>query len=133
MIHAKILLSLVLGIGLNACTTTSSTQTRQLDQQLQQYIGHSAETIRKDLDLTAFGFKTSKSPLQTEQRLSYTVLRNIELPLGTPTIQQIVSIGAPVRLSTTPGPGYQIDMPCQIHFQLEQGIAQSVQYNGCAC
>ncbi|WPC35194.1 hypothetical protein O4M77_01790 [Acinetobacter sp. YWS30-1] len=129
----KILLSLILGISLTACATINSTKSRQLDQQLQQYIGQSAKSIRKDLDLTALGFKTSKVPLQTEKRLSYTVLRTIELPLGTPAIQQSVSIGAPVRLATAPGPGYQVEMSCQIHFQLEQGIAQSVQYSGRAC
>jgi len=129
----KILFSLILGISLSACATTSSIKSRQLDQQLQQYIGKSAESIRKDLDLTALGFKTSKAPVQTEKRLSYTVLRTIELPLGTPAIQQSVSIGAPVRFATAPGPGYQVEMPCQIHFQLEHGIAQSVQYSGRVC
>ncbi|MFV5523582.1 hypothetical protein VXQ23_02625 [Acinetobacter variabilis] len=128
----KILFSLILGISLTACATTNSTKSRQLDQQLQQYIGQSAESILKDLDLTALGFKTSKAPVQTEKRLSYTILRTI-VPLGTPAIQQSVSIGAPVRLATAPGPGYQVEMPCQIHFQLEQGIAQSVQYSGRAC
>ncbi|MBO3659987.1 MULTISPECIES: hypothetical protein [Acinetobacter] len=53
--------------------------------------------------------------------------------MGTPAIQQSVSIGAPVRLATAPGPGYQVEMPCQIHLQLEQGTAQSVQYSGRAC
>lgn len=129
----KILFSLILGISLSACATISSIKSRQLDQQLQQYIGKSAESIRKDLDLTALGFKTSKAPVQTEKRLSYTVLRTIGLPLGTPAIQQSVSIGAPVRFATGPGPSYQVEMPCQIHFQLEQGIAQSVQYSGRAC
>ena len=129
----KILFSLILGISLSACATTSSIKSRQLDQQLQQYIGKSAESIRKDLDLTALGFKTSKAPVQTEKRLSYTVLPTIELPLGIPAIQQSVSIGALVRFVTAPGPGYQVEMPCQIHFQLEQGIAQSVQYSGRAC
>jgi hypothetical protein len=112
----KILFSLILGISLTACATTNSTKSRQLDQQLQQYIGQSAESIRKDLDLTALGFKTSKAPVQTEKRLSYTVLRTIELPLGTPAIQQSVSIGAPVRLATAPGPGYQVEMPVRFIF-----------------
>jgi len=129
----KILLSLILGISLTACATTNSIKSRQLVQQLQQYIGQSAESIHKDLDLTALGFKTSKPPVQTEKRLSYTVLRTVELPLGTPAIQQSVSIGTLVRLATAPGPGYQVKMPCQIHSQLEQGIAQSVQYSGRAC
>ncbi|UBI30086.1 hypothetical protein [Acinetobacter variabilis] len=53
--------------------------------------------------------------------------------MGIPAIQQSVSIGAPVRLATAPGPGYQVEMPCQIHLQLEQGTAQSVQYSGRAC
>ena len=127
------MLSLILGISLTACATTNSIKSRQLVQQLQQYIGQSAESINKDLDLTALGFKTSKPPVQTEKRLSYTVLRTVELPLGTPAIQQSVSIGTPVRLATAPGPGYQVKMPCQIHSQLEQGIAQSVQYSGRAC
>ena len=43
------------------------------------------------------------------------------------------NIGTPVRLATAPGPGYQVEMPCPIYFQLEQGIAQSVQYSGRAC
>lgn len=60
----KFLFSLILGISLTACATTNSTKSRQLDQQLQQYIGQSAESIRKDLDLTALGFKTSKTPFK---------------------------------------------------------------------
>ena len=81
--------------------------------------------------LSAMGFKTAQQPIQTAEFLSYTIFRDMNIPMGTPNISQSISIGAP--MPTPSNGGYNIEMKCQIRFELKDEIVQSVRYSGRAC
>lgn len=75
-IKAMILVIPILSI---ACATTSQ---NKLNQSLQHYIGQSADQVQQQLNLNQFGFKISAAPIQTQEKLSYTIIRNMPIPMG---------------------------------------------------
>ncbi|WP_228259851.1 hypothetical protein [Acinetobacter terrestris] len=115
-------------IFLMACSTGGN---HRLDQSLQHYGGQIADQVRSQLDLNKMGFKTTQEPTQTAELLSYTIFRDMNIPMGTPNISHSVSMGAPV--STPSNGGYDIEMKCQIGFALKEKIVQSIRYTGRAC
>ena len=42
------------------------------------------------------GFKTTQEPTQTAELLSYTIFRDMNIPMGTPNISPSISMGAPM-------------------------------------
>ncbi len=101
------------------------------NQSLQPYVGQTAAQVRSQLDLRAMGFKTSQTPIQTTESLSYTIFRDINIPMGTPNISQSILMGAP--MPTTSNGGYNIEMKCHIWFDLKGEIVQDIRYTGRAC
>ena len=119
-------LSLLSSLFLVACATGGN---QHLHQSLQPYVGQTAAQVRSQLDLRAMGFKTSQQPIQTAEFLSYTIFREMNIPMGTPNISQSISIGAPMPSNG----GYNIEMKCQIWFDLKDEIVQAIRYTGRAC
>ena len=115
-------------IFLMACSTGGN---HRLDQSLQQYVGQTADQVRSQLDLSKMGFKTTQEPTQTAELLSYTIFRDMNIPMGTPNISHSISMGAP--MPTSSNGGYNIEMKCQISFDLKGEIFQSIGYAGRAC
>lgn len=77
------------------------------------------------------GFKATQEPTQTAELLSYTIVRDMNIPMGTPNISPSISMGAPM-----PPPqmgGYNLEMKYQISFDLKEEIVQSIGYAGRAC
>ena len=111
-----------------ACATSGQ---KQLNQSLQSYIGQSADQVRKELDLSQFGYKTTSAPTQNSEKLSYTILRTMELPIGTPNIGTSVAMGAPIP--TASKGGITVDMECKIEFKLHNEVVESINYVGKAC
>jgi len=121
-------LVLLCSLILVACATGGK---HHLNQSLQHYVGQTAAQVRSQLDLSAMGFKTAQQPIQTAEFLSYTIFWDMNIPMGTPNISQSISIGAP--MPTPSNGGYNIEMKCQIRFELKDEIIQSVRYSGRAC
>ena len=65
---------------LQGCAT-AGWQSVKLQDYLQPYIGQSADQIQKNLSLRTLGFQTLKQPKKTEQTLTFTVLRPINIPV----------------------------------------------------
>ncbi|MFV5403826.1 MULTISPECIES: hypothetical protein [unclassified Acinetobacter] len=121
-------LILLSSLFLVACATGGN---QHLHQSLQPYVGQTATQVRSQLDLRAMGFKTSQKPIQTTESLSYTIFRDMNIPMGTPNISQSISIGAPMPPPSNGG--YIIEMKCQIWFDLKDDIVQEIRYTGRAC
>lgn len=121
-------LSLLSSLFLVACATGGN---QHLHQSLQPYMGQTAAQVRSQLDLRAIGFKTSQKPIQTAESLSYTIFQDINIPMGTPNISQSISIGAPMPMPSNGG--YNIEMKCQIWFDLKDEIVQAIRSTGRAC
>lgn len=122
-------------IGLfTGCQSLSNTPAN-LNEYLQQFIGQDSAHIQKNLNLKALGYKVSNDVQVSNDSLSYTILRplNIPMPGANATIVPDGS-GAPViRYDTTATPNYDIHFNCKITFILKNNIAQSIQYLGRAC
>jgi hypothetical protein len=121
-------LTLFSSLILAACATGGS---HHLKQSLQQYVGQTAAQVRSQLDLSKMGFKITQEPVQTVELLSYTIVRDMNIPMGTPNISHSISMGAP--MPTPSNGGYNIEMKCQIGFNLKDEIVQSIRYSGRAC
>ena len=98
LIHLKIMrkikyLTLISGLFLVACVTDGN---HRLDQSLQHYGGQIADQVRSQLDLNKMGFKATQEPTQTAELLSYTIVRDMNIPMGTPNISPSISMGAPM-------------------------------------
>ncbi len=125
--NSKILI-LIAPILCAACATTSQ---NKINQSLQHYVGQSPDQVRQQLNLTQFGYKVSEAPIQTPDKLSYTILRKMPIPMGTPNLGTSITMGAPIP---TPSNGsLNIDMKCQIDFILRDNRVESIQYIGKAC
>lgn len=121
-------LTLISSLFLLACATGGN---HRLDQSLQHYGGQTTDQVRSQLDLNKMGFKATQEPTQTAELLSYTIFRDMNIPMDTPNISPSISMGAP-RPTPSNG-GYNIKMKCQISFDLKEGIVQSIRYAGRAC
>ncbi|MGE8541017.1 MAG: hypothetical protein ACN6NX_06930 [Acinetobacter sp.] len=124
-IKAMILVIPILSI---ACATTSQ---NKLNQSLQHYIGQSADQVQQQLNLNQFGFKISAAPIQTQEKLSYTIIRNMPIPMGTPNLGTSIAMGAPNPMQSKGN--LNIEMKCQINFMLRDNQVESIEYAGKAC
>ena len=77
-----------------ACATTSQTQ---LNQTLQHYIGQSSDQVQNQLNLNSMGYKVLGAPVHPPEKLTYTLLRNMPIPMRTPTLEPVSVWGRPFR------------------------------------
>ena len=126
--NSKKALILVLPILCTACITTSQ---NKLNQTLQQYVGQSAELVQQQLNLNEFGYTVLSAPVQTQEKLSYTIIRKMPIPIGTPNLATSIAMGAPNPMQSKGS--LNIDMQCQINFILRDNQVESIKYQGRAC
>jgi hypothetical protein len=81
--------------------------------------------------LHQLGNKVSGAPVQTQEKLSYTLLRNMPLPIGTPNLGTSTAMGAP--LPTLSHGHLIIDLKYQIDFMLRDNRVESIHFAGKAC
>ncbi|WP_180182683.1 hypothetical protein [Acinetobacter sp. YH01020] len=113
------------------CVACATTGQKQLNQSLQHYIGQPADQVRKELNLSQLGYKVMGAPVQSNEKLSYTILRSMPIPIGTPNIGTSIAMGAPIP--TPSKGGVTVDMECKIEFKLRNQIVESIDYVGRAC
>ena len=64
------------------------------------------------------GYKVLGAPVHTPEKLTYTLLRNMPIPMGTPNLGTSVTMGAPIP---TPSIGsLNIEMKCKIELCTRQ-------------
>ncbi|OTG90069.1 hypothetical protein [Acinetobacter sp. ANC 3813] len=124
-IKAMILVIPILSI---ACATTSQ---NKLNQSLQHYIGQSADQVQQQLNLNQFGFKISAAPIQTQEKLSHTIIRHMPIPMGTPNLGTSIAMGTTNPMQSKGN--LNIEMKCQINFMLRDNQVESIEYVGKAC
>jgi len=118
---------------LQGCAT-AGLQSVKLPDYLQPYIGQSADQIQKNLSLRTLGFQTLKQPKKTEQTLTFTVLRPINIPVPITQVYGGDIGGARLGSTTTSQYSYDVNFYCHIIFDLDQQqIARTIRYEGKAC
>jgi hypothetical protein len=106
-----------------------------LDQYLQQFIGKTSTEIQSSLNFKTLGYQVSKNITKTNETLSYTILRPINIPMtGSNATVGSNAMGMPViRYDTAGTPSYDVNFNCKVTFRLNNDIAESVEYIGRAC
>lgn len=119
-------------IHLNGCTRYPH-QSVDLQGYLKGFLGKSSTTIQQELNLRNLGFQIAHAPQKTQNQLTYTVLRPINIP--TPMVNNVLIRGEsiPVQSGNLSGNSYDINFNCKIIFELQNNIAESIQYQGKAC
>ncbi|WP_257233388.1 hypothetical protein [Acinetobacter sp. YH01005] len=69
--------------------------------------------------------------VQSNEKLSYTIVRSMPIPIGTPNIGTSIAMGAPIP--TPSKGGITVDMECKIEFKLRNQIVESIDYVSKAC
>ena len=116
---------LLASVALVGCKSLN-TRPSNLDQYLQQFIGKTSAEIQSTLNFRALGYKVSDKIQTTSNTLSYTILRQINIPMaGSNAI-----VGSTIAIAT---PSYNINFNCKVIFLLKNGVAESVEYLGRAC
>lgn len=135
IMHKIQIITLSLSIlSLVACQTPSM-RTQNLDAYLQNFIGQSSDVIQQNLNFKTLGYQTSQHVEQTKNQLIYTILRPIYIPVaGSNASISSNAMGAPmIRYDTASTPHYDVNFNCKVVFNLENGIAKSINYYGKAC
>ena len=116
------------------CQTTPP-QAQDLDRYLHSFIGQSSQQIQQQLNLKALGYQTTNQAVATENQLIYTILRPITIPVaGSNATIGVNGIAGPIiQYDTTAAEHYDVNFSCQVIFQLKNGIAESLDYQGKAC
>ena len=109
------------------CSTTPTTTQKDRDQYLNQFIGQPSEVIRRNLDLRQVGYHDVSDVIVRNQQLIYVVKRPMTIPIPT-----AMGAGA-VPLALDASTSYDVNLTCQITFQIQNNIAQSVSYTGHTC
>ena len=128
----KTLILFTLSVLLCGCAATPTMSAAERENYLQRFIGQSSASIQANLNLENLGYKNASSPVLSDNRLTYTVLRPVSIPI--PIAQNpALGSGAGTVVPIQPAQRYDTDLTCQISFQLEQGIAKAVYMSGRTC
>ncbi|OTG80625.1 hypothetical protein [Acinetobacter sp. ANC 4648] len=116
------------------CQTTQSRE-QDLDRYLHTFIGQSSQQIQQQLNLKAMGYQTTNKAIATDNQLIYTILRPITIPVAgsNATIGNNAMGGPMIRYDTTAAEHYDVNFSCKVIFNLKNGIAESIDYQGKAC
>ena len=119
--------------GLYGCAHSPTISPQQRDLYLEQFIGQSSQYIQANLDLTRLGYQQIQSATVTPNRITYTVIRPIAIPLSIPqSIAESQPGAVPIQVNSNPE-RYDVHLQCIIVFTLENQIAKSVHYTGRTC
>lgn len=130
-------LSLIALFALSACTTTPDMQ-QTLAPYLDQFIGKSAQDVKRTLNFEPFNFQAAKQPFsESEQKITYRILRPIRIPIPTTSVIGSASGGfgpAPsTSIQTSSSTSYDVNFNCDIHFNLKEDKVINWTYSGKAC
>jgi len=119
---------------LHGCAASPSMNAMQREAYLQQFIGKSSAEIRAQLDLSRIGYQQVNPPVLSASGLTYTAVRAISIPLPMAQNPALgMGAGSAVPVPGTAANSYDVNLSCQIRFQLEQNIAKAVQLTGRTC
>ena len=119
-------------LGLTACTTIPNTE-KTLNPYLNEFIGKDVQHLKQNIDFRKFDFKSSnRAYSESDQQLTYQILRTLRVPVPMTSIQ-----AGPDR----PGPttnfsasnSYDVDVSCNIRFNVKDNKVVDWTYSGKAC
>ncbi len=114
------------------------TQRQNFTRYLDQFIGQSREDIIKTIDFKQFGFSTitPSKVLQNGSQLVYSINRPLNIPIPIPETNFGGINGTPSGMKPTlhsMSNSYQVDLTCNIIFQLENNVVTKWEAKGRAC
>ncbi len=119
---------------LHGCVSSPSMNAMQREAYLQQFIGKSSEDIRAQLDLSRLGYQQLRAPELRGNALIYTAARAISIPVPMAQNPALgMGAGSAVPVPGTAANSYDVNLSCQIRFQLEQNTAKAVHLTGRTC
>ncbi len=120
--------------ALYGCMSSPTMNASQREAYLQQFIGLSSDQIRSQLDLSRIGYQQAGAPVLSGNTLTYSAARAVSIPA--PMAQNPamgLGAGSAVPIPSTAADRYDVNLSCQIRFQLKQNIAQAVYLTGRTC
>lgn len=117
----------------SACQTTNEKSNIALKEQLNHFIGKDVAYIEEHLNLDQIGIKLNPNPIISSQQAIYTFNRKVSIPIpsGHATLDSR-GVMIPTQISSV-SDRYSNTLTCNIIFNLEHQIAQSVLLQGRAC
>ncbi|SPL70422.1 hypothetical protein KPC_1600 [Acinetobacter stercoris] len=106
-----------------ACQTTDI-RPFDLNAYLQRYIGQSSSDIQKHLHFYNLGYQSAQ-PVLSDNHLIYTIYQPINIPI---MINSDPLNPGPIRANS-----YDVHLKCNVIFNLQQGVAHSISYQGNSC
>lgn len=120
--------------ALYGCAASPSMNAMQREAYLQQFIGKSSDDIRAQLDLSRLSYQQLRAPELRGNALIYTAARAISIPVPMAQNPALgMGAGSAVPVPGTAANSYDVNLSCQIRFQLEQNIAKAVHLTGRTC
>lgn len=120
--------------ALYGCAASPPMNAMQREAYLQQFIGKSSDDIRAQLDLSRLGYQQLRAPELRGNALTYTAARAISIPVPMAQNPALgMGAGSVVPVPGTAANSYDVNLSCQIRFQLEQNIAKAVHLTGRTC
>lgn len=130
--RCKIGLLCLIIINVNGCTSHPR-QSIDLQEYLKSFLGKSSTTIRQDINLRNLGFQVANAPQKTPNQLIYTILRPLNIPIPMVTNVDMRGNSVAIQSGNLGGNSYDVNFNCKVIFQLNNDIAESIQYEGKAC
>ncbi len=119
----KHLIILTFAILTTACQTTDLRPV-DLHAYLLSYLGMSSADIQQKLNFKSLGYQSAQA-IQRNNQLIYTLYQPMNIPIA-----QSSDLNNPLPSSAN---SYDLNLKCHVIFNLENGIARSVSYEGKAC
>ena len=123
-------------LGLTACATVPDAE-KTLSPYLNEFIGKDVQYVKQHINLQQLDFKSSNRPYsETDQQLTYRILRPINIPVPIPTATGLSGGSRPFAASSfnhSTANSYKMDLNCDIHFNLKDNKVVNWTYKGKAC
>lgn len=130
---SKIMIVILSLCSLVACNSTRNIRNQPITQQLNSYIGQTTSVITQQLNLQNIGINFSKGPILKENQLIYTFERTVAIPIPTGIAISDERGKMLQTQSATTSDSLKHKLPCNIIFNIQNGVAKSYQLKGKAC
>lgn len=130
---SKIMIVILSLCSLVACNSTRSIRNQPITQQLNSYLGQTPPVIIQQLNLQNIGINFSKQPILKENQLIYTFERIVATPIPTGIATPDQRGKMLQTQSATTSDTLKYKLPCNIIFDIQNGVAKSYQLKGKAC
>lgn len=116
------------------CTTPTTIPRQNFSDYLDSFVGQSAHQIQETINFEQFGFHTVSQPLiNTTDKIVYRIERKISLPLPTFTGSASGSTSTTYSNNTSMANSYQVNLNCDIYFNLQENKIISWEEHGKGC